>query len=81
MRRGPESLRCCRSRSKPEGGRPRTNDRNVIEGILWIQRGGGICGTANQRTRRAGADWASRERAELWLTLWRSFLLTSTKSV
>ena len=29
-----------RSRKNPRGGRPRANDRNVLEGILWMLRSG-----------------------------------------
>lgn len=49
-------------KAKPKGGRPRADDRAVMEGILWVLRSGragGICPTDTPRTRHAGAGSGS----------------------
>jgi transposase len=61
----------------PAGGRPRREDRKVLEGILWILRSGARWqdlpdefpspATCWRRLR----DW---EEQGVWLTIWRAFL-------
>jgi len=62
---------------RPRGGRPPSNDRKVLEGILWILRSGARWqdlpdefpspATCWRRLR----DW---EEQGVWLTIWRAFL-------
>lgn len=64
-------------RAKPKGGRPRADDRDVMEGILWILRSGARWKDMPDRYPAYATCWrrlGEWERADLWLSLWRAFL-------
>jgi transposase len=64
-------------RAKPKGGRPRADDRAVMEGILWILRTGARWKDMPDRYPAYATCWrrlGEWERADLWLDLWRAFL-------
>jgi transposase len=60
-----------------KGGRPRCNDRQVLEGILWILKTGApwadLPDTYPSRStcHRRLAEWQNKD---VWLNLWRAFL-------
>jgi len=63
--------------AKPKGGRPRADDRQCMDGILWVLRTGARWRDLPESYpapvtcwRRLG-EW---EREGVWLTLWRAFL-------
>jgi len=64
-------------RKSGTGGRPRTNDGKVLEGLLWILRSGRFVGRICPRNSphgnllEAASDW---EEQQIWLTIWRAFL-------
>jgi transposase len=62
---------------RPRGGRPRADDRQVLEGILWMLRSGArwqdlpeVFPSPSTCWRRL-RDW---EEQEIWLVIWRAFL-------
>ena len=61
----------------PRGGRPRANDRKVLEGILWILRiGARWCDLPEEFPSPATCwrrlrDW---EEQGVWVEIWRAFL-------
>jgi len=64
-------------KAKPKGGRPRANDRDVMEGILWVLRSGARWRDMPDRYPAYATCWrrlGEWERADLWLSLWRAFL-------
>ena len=64
-------------KAKPKGGRPRANDRDVMEGILWVLRSGARWRDMPERYPAYATCWrrlGEWERADLWLSLWRAFL-------
>jgi transposase len=61
----------------PKGGRPRCDDRRVLEGILWVLKTGARwrdlpdeCPSPSTCWRRL-SEWEERG---LWLEIWRAFL-------
>jgi transposase len=64
-------------KAKPKGGRPRAEDRAVMEGILWVLRSGARWRDMPDRYPAYATCWrrlGEWERADVWLTLWRAFL-------
>jgi len=64
-------------KAKPRGGRPRADDREVMEGILWMLRSGARWRDMPDRYPAYATCWrrlGEWERADLWLSLWRAFL-------
>jgi transposase len=64
-------------KAKPKGGRPRADDRAVMEGILWVLRSGARWRDMPDRYPAYATCWrrlGEWERAALWLSLWRAFL-------
>jgi transposase len=64
-------------KAKPKGGRPRADDRAVMEGILWVLRSGARWRDMPDRYPAYATCWrrlGEWERADLWLSLWRAFL-------
>ena len=66
-----------RPRKQRRGGRPRADDRKVLEGILWILRSGARwqdlpeCYPHPSTCWRRLRDW---EEQGVWLKIWRAFL-------
>jgi transposase len=62
----------------PRGfGRPRAEDRAVLEGILWVLRSGARWRDLPKQYPSASTCWRRLrdwEEEDLWLTLWRLFL-------
>ena len=64
-------------RRSPKGGRPRADDRQCFEGILWILRTGAQW---DELPARYGKKSTVHDRLKLWsrdgtlLDLWRAFL-------
>ena len=62
---------------RPRGGRPRADDRKVLEGILWMLRSGARWQDlpdefpSPSTCRRRLHDW---EEQDVWLDIWRAFL-------
>jgi transposase len=60
-----------------KGGRPRCDDRRVLEGILWILRTGARWQDLPDEYPSPSTCWrrlAKWEEAGLWLEIWRAFL-------
>ncbi len=58
-------------------GRPRANDRLVLEGILWVLRSGARWRDLPERDPSASTCWRRLrdwEEEDLWLNIWRVFL-------
>lgn len=58
-------------------GRPRANDRRVIEGILWVLRTGARWKDLPDRYPSPATCWRRLKRWEeegVWLNIWRTFL-------
>lgn len=58
-------------------GRPRADDRLVLEGILWVLRSGARWRDLPERYPSASTCWRRLrdwEEEELWLNIWRVFL-------
>src|SRR2546427_6858162 len=62
---------------RPRGGRPRADDRRVLEGILWMLRSGARWQDLPEEfpspatCRRRLRDWKEQG---VWLDIWRAFL-------
>ena len=64
-------------RRSRQGGRPRANDRKVLEGILWILRSGARWQDLPEEFPSPATCWRRLrdwEEQEVWLTIWRAFL-------
>lgn len=62
---------------KPRGGRPGAADRACFEGILWVLRTGARWRDLPDQYPSPATCWrrlAEWEEADVWLTLWRTFL-------
>ena len=62
---------------RPQGGRPPANDRQVLEGILWILRSGARWQDLPEEFPSPATCWRRLrdwEEQEVWLTIWRAFL-------
>jgi transposase len=60
-----------------KGGRPRTDNREVLEGILWILRTGARWQDLPPRYPHPSTCWRRLKRwaeQDLWLKIWRTFL-------
>jgi transposase len=58
-------------------GRPRADDRLVLEGILWVLRSGARWRDLPERYPSASTCWRRLrdwEEEDLWLNIWRVFL-------
>jgi transposase len=58
-------------------GRPRADDRLVLEGILWVLRSGARWRDLPERYPSASTCWRRLrdwEEEDLWLQIWRVFL-------
>ncbi len=59
------------------GGRPRADDRKVLEGILWILRSGARGQDLPEEFPHPSTCWRRLrdwEQQGVWLTIWRTFL-------
>jgi transposase len=64
-------------RRKRGGGRPRADDRQVLEGILWVLRSGARWRDLPDRYPSASTCWRRLQQWEeegVWELLWRTFL-------
>ena len=62
---------------RPGFGRPRADDRMVLEGILWVLRSGARWRDLPERYPSASTCWRRLrdwEEDEVWLNIWRLFL-------
>lgn len=62
---------------KPNGGRPRRNDREVLEGIFWILRTGAPWADLPREYPSASTCWrrlARWQEEDLWVRIWTTFL-------
>jgi transposase len=59
-----------------KGGRPWIENRQVLEGILWILRRGARWQNMPEKFPHPSTCWRLRDREERggWLNIWRSFL-------
>ncbi|MGC8603852.1 MAG: transposase, partial [Desulfomonilaceae bacterium] len=58
-------------------GRPRADDRMVVEGILWVLRTGARWKDLPERYPSPATCWRRLRRWEeegIWLNIWRTFL-------
>lgn len=61
----------------PHGGRRRIDDREVMEGILWVLRSGARWKDLPREYPSATTCWRRLrdwEEAGVWLSIWRAFL-------
>lgn len=61
----------------PQFGRPRADDRLVLEGILWVLRSGARWRDLPERYPSASTCWRRLrdwEEEDIWLNIWRVFL-------
>ena len=61
----------------PKGGRPRCDDRRVLEGILWILKTGARWRDLPDEYPSPSTCWRRLSKWEeegLWLEIWRAFL-------
>ena len=64
-------------KAKPKGGRPPADNRQVLEGILWILRTGARWQDLPQRYPSPSTCWRRLRLWEdqgVWLDVWRKFL-------
>jgi transposase len=64
-------------RKNPKGGRPPTDNREVLEGILWILRTGARWQDLPERYPSPSTCWRRLRLWEdqgVWLDVWRKFL-------
>lgn len=62
---------------RKRGGRPRADDRKVLEGILWILRNGAPWSELPPQYPSPSTCWRRLrdwEEQGVWLDIWRSFL-------
>jgi transposase len=62
---------------RPHGGRPRADDRKVLEGILWMLRSGARWQDLPEEFPSPATCWRRLrdwEEQEVWLEIWRAFL-------
>ena len=62
---------------RPRGGRPPSEDRKVLEGILWILRSGARWQDLPEEFPSPSTCWRRLrdwEEQDVWLKLWRTFL-------
>src|SRR3989304_9980170 len=58
---------------RPRGGRPRADDRKVLEGILWMLRSGARCQDLPEEFPSPSTCWRRLrdwEEQEIWLGIW-----------
>jgi transposase len=61
----------------PKGGRPRVDNRDALEGILWILRTGARWQDLPEKYPSASTCWRRLKEWEeegIWLNMWRAFL-------
>ena len=66
-----------KARLSPKGGRPAINNRQVLEGILWVLRTGARWQDMPDRYPSASTCWRRLrlwEEHGVWLDVWRKFL-------
>ena len=66
-----------RTRKNPRGGRPRANDRKVLEGLLWMLRSGARWQDLPEQYPSPSTCWRRLrdwEEQDVWLNIWRAFL-------
>ena len=62
---------------RPRGGRPRADDRKVLEGILWVLRSGARWQDLPEEFPSPATCWRRLrdwEKQAVWLEIWRAFL-------
>jgi transposase len=66
-----------KEKPSPRGGRRRIDDREVMEGILWVLRSGARWKDLPREYPSATTCWRRLrewEEAGVWLSIWRAFL-------
>ena len=66
-----------KQKRNPKGGRPAINNREVLEGILWVLRTGARWKDLPERYPSASTCWRRLrlwEEQGAWLDVWRKFL-------
>ena len=66
-----------KQRVTPKGGRPARNNRDVLEGILWVLRTGARWKDLPERYPSPSTFWRRLQLWEdqgVWLDVWRKFL-------
>lgn len=66
-----------KEKPSPRGGRRRIDDREVVEGILWVLRSGARWKDLPREYPSATTCWRRLrewEDAGVWLSIWRAFL-------